>query len=226
MASVDLLPRDVLSHVLAFLESEKDAAACDTVSRAWQQANADGAWKAFVTRGLLLRDEHKKGYATWRALVQARVVPTIRLLREVCKAPSPKTRVTPWGKSTLQSIYARYETLPIDAAVGLGLMAHFNLTTFGQPLASTPHHISFDSSADTNEFLYIGAPGMGGGDTQWWMFLQLQGQVSCPRAPRDYCHDRRRGEKETFGAGAVVVFSHWNHGGAATDASKKQGSIR
>ncbi len=66
-----VLPRDVLSLVLSMLSSEQDSARADCVSRAWLAANADGGWKGFALRSLLLREEHVRGHASWRALAVA-----------------------------------------------------------------------------------------------------------------------------------------------------------
>jgi hypothetical protein len=76
----------------------------------------------------------------------------------------------------LDDVIARYDPLPGESAVVLGLAAHFGFAEFNKRAdARTPFWgLEFDSKWDTESFVYIGSPHLGGGDTQWWMYLMVK----------------------------------------------------
>ncbi len=128
----------------------------------------------------------------------------------------------------MNGIFARYDELPEESAIAMGLVAHYGFLKFDCHRASLSfksalivispfHRLAFDREWDTDSFLFLGEPNLGGGDTQWWIYLVVKGSVSCRLAPCDYCHHVWTGERQNprlvqqFGPGSVVVFSLINH---------------
>jgi hypothetical protein len=216
------LPKDVLTLLLSHLIAERDCCAVDAVSRAFLAANGNGGWKSFVQQSLGLRRK-SDGRQTWRAFVLERVRPLYRQLSLVCGREG--------GKQTrkLDDILARYDPLPEESAIVLGLVSHYGFVSFdNRKDARSPFDkLQFDGEWDTDSFLYIGEPALGGGDTQWWVYLVVKGSVRCPAAPRQYCTHRWNEEERRvlprnvreFGPGSVVVFSLHNHAGGPWDAA-------
>lgn len=231
MISLLSLPRDVVSQALSFLIDPVDARAVDLVAnRALFSANSNGAWKTVALKVFRLRDDLRSweegGSCSWRQVIVRHVVPFVLRLKALS---DPKHRKGP-SFEPLEGIYRRHPTLPNETAAFLGAFFFLGCTgRFERELSKdfvewSDHSLRFDNKWDeaTKDFLYIGSPGLGGGDTQWWMYVVLQGQVTCPRAPENYCdYEARRKMSKTnehFGPGSIVVFSLWNHGGCEWDS--------
>jgi hypothetical protein len=81
----------------------------------------------------------------------------------------------------------------------------------------TTIQLDLDSEENSDSFLFLGSCSLGGGDTNWWLYLSLKETVRCPKAYKKWGQDRK-GEttlveknKKYFGPGSIVVFSLWNH---------------
>jgi hypothetical protein len=247
---MDRLPRPLLSMVLSYVpdghaECPWSLVCTDRVAKSWRAANEYGGVYLGLAQLCSLPSLLAEAPVSWRQWFLAHLAPMMARLLSLGSLRDPKSsRKSTLGLDLLRRGVQRVVPDAVGALLAFCQLYHdpvFELTSatvepgvvYGE---RSNYYVSAGGDDDGGEegarigaalstprFLYLGSTEMGGGDTNWWMYVVLSGTVCCPLAPKNYpararVVDHKR-EKRTFGPGSVVVFSLHNHGGAGTDAN-------
>ncbi len=220
-------------------------AATDCVAKSWRAANEYGGVYLGVAQLCGLPALLHEAPVSWREWFHAHLAPLMARLLRLGPLRPPQTH----GKPTLGvDLLGRGVQRVVPDAVGalLAFCMLYDDPVFERTDTTTEPGVKYGASSkycvtvgdnsyldredgkgvallSTPSFLYLGTTYMGGGDTDWWMYVVLSGTVHCPLAPKNYTFRPRvikdGSKKHTFGPGSVVVFSLHSHGGAGTDAN-------